>query len=182
MEKWTDSDLTMLANDKFEEILSSIRNSNLNYSIQVSPFSATISLRKSLIKDKNGLVIIPRNCGGTKFDLQCENIALQSGDKLNSLLKYEELLSSYESTTRTITLLQKSLKERDDMIDDLVAKKKVGNKAVETLDVELSRIKVRFEEEKSHILQEHHNEVQVWKQDLNLALDNKKIGEKCRKL
>ena len=183
MEKWTDSDLTMLANDKFEEILSSIRNSNLNYSIQVSPFSATISLRKSLIKDKNGLVIIPRNCGGTKFDLQCENIALQSGDKLNSLLKYEELLSSYESTTKTITLLQKSLKERDDMIDDLVAKKKAGNKAVETLDAELSRIKVRFEEEKSHILQEHHNEVQVWKQDLNLALVNhKKLEEKCRKL
>ena len=43
-----------MAASTFDLILSNIQKSNLNFCIQVSPFSATISLKKSFAKDKSG--------------------------------------------------------------------------------------------------------------------------------
>ena len=98
MDELTDSDLAMVANAEFENILRSIRNSCLNYNLQVSPFSAIISLRKTMIKDKVGAYISPRHCEDISPDLRRENTVLE--DKLNSFRrKYEELISfSFEIT------------------------------------------------------------------------------------
>ena len=49
----------MLAAQAFDNILDGIQKSNLNFQLQVSPFSAQISLKKSLIKDRAGSLIIP---------------------------------------------------------------------------------------------------------------------------
>ena len=61
MEKEQDSDLqpAMLASEAFHKILNMIQSSNLNFQLQVSPFSAQISLRKTLVKDKTGASILP---------------------------------------------------------------------------------------------------------------------------
>ena len=62
MEKITNSDYIhprMLAAQAFDEILDGIQKSNLNYQMQISPFSAFISLKKSLTKDENGSLILP---------------------------------------------------------------------------------------------------------------------------
>ena len=118
MEKMTDSDVTMLANENFEYILNVIQNSCLNYSIQFSPFSATISLRKTLIKDKNGSHIIPQ-----KLDLRGQHVAL--GNQLKNLrMEHEEVLSAYESANKIITHLRQMVKERDTIIEDLTVEKK----------------------------------------------------------
>ena len=57
IEKSAVSDLspTMIAEHSFNSILQQIKNSNLNFQIQLSPFSANISLKKSPIKDKFGV-------------------------------------------------------------------------------------------------------------------------------
>ena len=52
--KYTDSDVAMLADEKFQNILHQINDSKLNYCIQLSPFTACISIKKSFIKDKDG--------------------------------------------------------------------------------------------------------------------------------
>ena len=49
----SDENLTMLATEAFDQILETIRTSCLNFQMQISPFSAVISLKKSLIKDKS---------------------------------------------------------------------------------------------------------------------------------
>ena len=64
MEVISDSDRnpTMLASNAFENIIDKIRSSNLNFQIQMSPFSAYISLKRSLIKEKSGALRLPPTC------------------------------------------------------------------------------------------------------------------------
>ena len=50
--------LTRAASLTFDHILETIKNSNLNFHLQQSPFSAIISLKKSSIKDV-GIHIMP---------------------------------------------------------------------------------------------------------------------------
>ena len=49
----------MLASRSFDNILHQIQTSNLNFYLQLSPFGAHISLKKTLIKDKAGSYICP---------------------------------------------------------------------------------------------------------------------------
>ena len=55
----SDYNIAMLASDAFETLIDQIRNSNLNFHLQMSPFSAQISLRKSLVTDKTGVPRLP---------------------------------------------------------------------------------------------------------------------------
>jgi hypothetical protein len=54
-----DSEAKMAASTTFDYILEQIKTSNPNFWIQLSPFSATISLKKSLVKDVSGLPVMP---------------------------------------------------------------------------------------------------------------------------
>ena len=55
----SDINPAMLATNTFNKILQDVQKSNLNFSLQVSPFSATIYLKKTLVKDKSGTELIP---------------------------------------------------------------------------------------------------------------------------
>ena len=55
----SDSNLTMLATKSFDHILELVQTSRLNSHIQISPFSAFISLKKSLIRDQSGKPFLP---------------------------------------------------------------------------------------------------------------------------
>ena len=58
----TDSDFnpTMAAYKTFDQILECVKSSNLNFCLQLSPFSANISIKKTVVKDKSGVPLIPR--------------------------------------------------------------------------------------------------------------------------
>ena len=58
MEQLVNSDGTMAASNIFDLILSQVQHSCLNFQIQVSPFSAVISLKKSLAKDQSGAPLL----------------------------------------------------------------------------------------------------------------------------
>ena len=49
----------MAATKAFDKILDCVKSSNLNFCLQLSPFSANISLKKTLIKDKAGFYLNP---------------------------------------------------------------------------------------------------------------------------
>ena len=49
----------MAAAKAFDKILDCVKSSNLNFCIQLSPFSANISLKKTLVKNKAGFYLIP---------------------------------------------------------------------------------------------------------------------------
>ena len=62
IEKFTDSDVVnvnMLAEESFRSILEQVQSSKLNFYLKLSPFSATISIKKSFIKDENGCQVLP---------------------------------------------------------------------------------------------------------------------------
>ena len=62
MEEFISSDFTnpeMIADQTFSNILDVIQKSNLNFQLQVSPFSAFISLKKSLVKNRSGSILLP---------------------------------------------------------------------------------------------------------------------------
>ena len=61
MDEYQDSDrnLAMLSSNAFENIINQIRTSNLNFQLQMSPFSACISLKRSLVKEKSGAFLLP---------------------------------------------------------------------------------------------------------------------------
>ena len=50
---------TMLATKVFVKIIDDIRESNLNFQLQMSPFAAHISLKRSFIKDMSGIPQLP---------------------------------------------------------------------------------------------------------------------------
>ena len=56
--KYSTTDLTMAASQTFESLIDQVKNSNLNFHLQQSPFSAVISIKKSYIKDKSGVPLM----------------------------------------------------------------------------------------------------------------------------
>ena len=54
-----ESDLTMATSISFSAILDEIQKSNLNFKIELSPFSAVVILKKTPIKDRKGIFAIP---------------------------------------------------------------------------------------------------------------------------
>ena len=63
MDEFINSDFDdpkMIATQTFNNILDGIQKSNLNFQLQVSPFSAYISLKKTFVTDKSGSLLLPR--------------------------------------------------------------------------------------------------------------------------
>ena len=52
----SDRNSTMIAENTFPNIIQQDQSSNLNFQLQLSPFSAMISLKKTPVKDKSGLL------------------------------------------------------------------------------------------------------------------------------
>ena len=53
------SDVRMAASVSFSSILDEIQKSNLNFKIELSPFSATVTLKKTPITEGKGIPVIP---------------------------------------------------------------------------------------------------------------------------
>ena len=65
MEQFNNSDVNdrnpaMLALNAYENIIDQIRSSGLNFHLQLSPFSALISLKRSFVKERSGVLRVPR--------------------------------------------------------------------------------------------------------------------------
>ena len=121
MHQITDSDCknsAMLATEAFRQILDNIQSSNLNFQLQVSPFSAQISLKKSLVKDRAGNILHPP----TNFQFQSyensrkshhedvENIEEENKKLKNELLilhrNHKALVNDFNKACQTIETLE----------------------------------------------------------------------------
>ena len=117
-----------------------------NYCIQVSPFSASISIKKTLIKDKNGSYIIPQTLENESSSLRCEISALEQ--KLSSLRqKYEESITACAAAHNHNIILRNMLADRDNMINNLVKTEKV---TVENSNIKQGQKKATFRAKDTH--------------------------------
>ena len=114
MDEFTNSDfnLTMLATQSFNNILEQIQSSCLNFQIQISPFSAVISLKKSLIRDQSGKPRLPTKLDDTSEhveDLVTKNLELERklivlsnkhAELINDFAKYKETMKDLQNLSQ----------------------------------------------------------------------------------
>ena len=101
----SDCDPAMLATTVFNNILEGIQKSNLNYQLQLTPFSALVSLKKSFVKDKSGKFLFPNKNVINGEYLQYENCQLMNQiDSLNQ--KLQEMHTRSKNYAETIRIFR----------------------------------------------------------------------------
>jgi hypothetical protein len=136
VEKITTSDINpaMAASRTFDSILEKIQRSNLNFQLQISPFSAVISLKKSLVKDKSGNTLLPPSPPPTVASpgypctpplaseevaaLIAKNLKLEK-DVLSIRKDYEDAIDDAASAHFTIKQLQSQPKLENETLHDV---------------------------------------------------------------
>ena len=185
---------TMLASQNFDAILEQVKSSCLNFQIQVSPFSAMISLKKSLIKDKTGKLILPPD---HRVVVQSENMRILNdrnikleNDVANLTKIHEEAAKDCEKANEVIKSLKKTLLEskikadeieylknalnfRDKEIVDLKITNKNALEVSARLNKDLNDYKLKTSTEMTAIKKEHREEVKAWKKSLGEANQEK---------
>ena len=98
------TDLKMAIDAKFSSILSEIQLSNLNFTLQITPFAAYITLKKSVLTDQNGIKAVPappiifllQQAHQTIAELREENNRLKinhdAAEKINEKLVHENAI------------------------------------------------------------------------------------------
>jgi hypothetical protein len=115
--KKSNSDPKMAASKTFQQILDQITSSNLNFQLQLSPFAAQISLKKSLVRDKLGTPLLPKLSPSQPQPVDSDiatlarrNIHLEK--RLESLrYDYDALVLDCESSHTAVSNLEKHLGE-----------------------------------------------------------------------
>merc|ERR1712240_90426 len=103
----------MLATQAFNSILKHVQTSCLNFQVQISPFSAVISIKKSLVKDKFGNVLLPpppipcHTSSSESIDaLRDKNIQLEK-DLTCLTKKYEDAVNDCVDAHRVLKSMEK---------------------------------------------------------------------------
>ena len=114
----------MLATASFNHILHQIQTSCLNYQLQITPFSASIQIKKSLVKNRDGQPIFSVNSNSYDFhDLPCDNTENQLSQELDGLkTKQKEYVLELAAVYKTIDELKNAINERDILIKEITHK------------------------------------------------------------
>ena len=112
--RFSDLDPTMVAKRTFENIIEHIQTSNLNFQLNLSPFSASISLRKSLIRDKFGNILFPAiSSGFATSNVSTQDLEHQHSLLLDQIATLEEevngLKLSRQSSQDTVQILEQKI-------------------------------------------------------------------------
>ena len=121
MERISDSDrkhtTAMLASAEFNKIIRQIQSSNLNYQLQISPFSAYISVRKTFAKDRSGNLLLPKTISSVP-SVSMDNFDAKNSQLENDLtslrFKYEEAVDDCAEAYRNIKTLEDQLKFKNE--------------------------------------------------------------------
>ena len=144
----TDSDQnsTMMASNTFDRLLREIQASNLNFHLQVSPFSAHISLKKSLVRERDGtyrqpvLSSISSPCKKNEFPCTKELDELRHNYaevNKNCAIKTEELVASKKTIATLEAKVAKAEAEIVKMFEEKKSEADIFKKQVKVLQKEI---------------------------------------------
>ena len=202
----SDLDSTMAAKRTFDDLLAQIQASNLNFHLQLSPFSASISLKKSLIKYKFGNTLLPP-CPlpsdepnqpvehedslllAEKDHLKQELVDLQKlqNSSTETIQIFEQkianmeasALKSFEERNVEVTSLKKSIKTSNLEIESLKKDLQARNKHVKEKENETNKLEQKCENLVAN-LKRTKNEMNSMKSE-NLKLIRKQEKVKIRR-
>ena len=164
----------MEASSVFENLLQKVQKSNLNFRLELSPFSAKISLKKSFIRDKSGIPVVPRSfesypCSeklenvpdhdAEKRELQCKIYQLECANAAvatnyqEELLESEHLKSQLNEALDRLDNLQDNFTKADLTLDNLKHQKNQLSMRHEKTYIELKNVKSEVENLKREINQ-----------------------------
>ena len=150
MERITDSELTMATSNAFYNILQLVQNSSLNYQLQISPFSAIISLKKSPIKDKFGNPLVPRVSALSTSETSMKKELQKELEVMRR--KCEDVEKEFNNANNIINELKKTIEHQDEIIDHLLVHDKTS-KALDENDI-TNKVKIN---EVLKQCSKHHN-------------------------
>ena len=124
----------MQASQAFDFILEQVQTSCLNFQMQISPFSAVISIKKSFIKDKFGNMLHPPSPDSSENFLRDKNIQLEK-DVTDLTKKYEVAVNDCENAKQVIKSLEKKTLEANLKAEEAkIEKKKLFHKEIKNLN------------------------------------------------
>ena len=159
-------------------MLDTVRSSNLNFHIQLSPFSAIISLKKSLIKDKVGNYVLPQFTVSTGDCEKLKDGKIEELEQINAIQKekYEEVLAELEVHRERAKLSEISMVQlKADIntkyvhIEELKKEKESLSNKVCDLNQQISDMQNSHSKESSALKLEHKDNIK----SLNKQLDAK---------
>ena len=184
--QFINSDATMIATQTFYNILNQVQNSNLNYQLQLSPFSAMISLKRSLVKDKSGNPILPStSCYVSnetkilldhKVYLEEELISLQNN--------YKDVLTAHKNACATIEALEKHIRDRNYVKVEADQEVKEQQLVIDELEDKIGKLEddVRSRDTSIHSLKNSCEVAQSVASKLNKELSDNRIRFKEEKV
>ena len=159
----SNSELAMAVDTKLNSILSEIQQSNLNFMINLTPYAAYVTIKKSTQVDKNGLSMLPSPPVLRLLD-ECLREKLNAENEIKQL---KDLLSKSEEHCQDLArengdLMEKLISTNDTLKITQVLngdlKKKIGAKCIKVETVELEKEKIKHEAsaiEKKNIVSEY---------------------------
>ena len=135
------SDSSMIATQSFFDILSRVQSSNLNYQLQMSPYSAVISLKKSLIKDKCGNPVFPqvsRFSSGDDIKVLNDQKRKLESDLSNLYKQFQDLSVEYQNACNTIKVLENHITNEEKVVTSEAAHEVIKKQLV--IDEQLMKI------------------------------------------
>ena len=160
-EEFINSDMAMVGAAAFNNVIQTVQRSCLNYHLQLTPFSAVISLKNTVVKDRFGSPVING----------LENVAIEEElQKLHE--KHNQTMKKYEAAKDTIANLQTMLHDREEAYKELESRYNSASQSAVVLNKIINENRVKYEEEKLMLFKDHKNEIKSWKKDLGKA--NKK--------
>ena len=175
------SDLEMAVNNTYSSIISEIQLSNLNFSIQMTPFASYITLKKSVQKDIDGVQATPtppllfllQEARQQILYLQNENFKIKlNGDILQKKfqdieIENQELVKSFEEAKETISYFIETKNTLHEKID--VAEKR---------DASLKHEKAAIEAKLKEIKYKHADELKKLQVQVKHLENEKKASDK----
>ena len=176
MSRYINSDVTMEASQSFELILDHVKHSCLNFRMHVTPFSAEISLKKTLVKDMNGLPKLPTQHFHSGDNLS--RIQTLETELVSMKEKYEKLVVKYDIAEESLVNLTQKLKVRDETIQNLKMSNLAAMSAAEKVKKALIDKVDDYSREKAELIKEYEDQVTVWRKEFIKADEKHTILEK----
>ena len=177
MDTQINSDVTMAASKKFDSIIHQIEKSGLNFRLEVTPYSAFISLKKSLVKDKSGSPIFPLHTVGSELgsvSSKSEDSLLLKIESLEAQLRkaddrYEDMSKKFTAASESIYILRESLTDREETIKNLQLYNESSNMAAAHMNKSLVENLRKVEKEKFERIEEYDGQIKAWNRELSQA-------------
>ena len=176
----SDLDSTMAAKRTFDDLLEQIQASNLNFHLQLSPFSASISLKKSLIKDKFGNTLLPpcplpSNEPNQLVEHEDSHLLAENDHLKQELVDLQKLQNS---STETIQIFEqkianmeasalKSFEERNVEVTSL-------KKSIKTSNLEIESLKKDLQARNKHVKEKENETNKLEQKCENLVVNLKR--------